>query len=105
MQWHSMPKLLARQYRSMPHRGTEDFLYDLLTCICNELNLKKIILMALLSIEGPFDSEWWSASNQLLAHECPVNFYGMVMDYLLDREVVDRYPESESRKASFKGCI
>ncbi|GBP80052.1 RNA-directed DNA polymerase from mobile element jockey [Eumeta japonica] len=78
IKWHIMPKLQARQYGFMPQRGTEDSLYDLMTHIYNELSLKKIILMVSLDIEGAFDNAWWPAiRNQLLAHKCPVNLYGM----------------------------
>ncbi|GBP83805.1 Putative 115 kDa protein in type-1 retrotransposable element R1DM [Eumeta japonica] len=41
LQWHLMPKLQATQYGFMPQRGTEDALYDLMTYIYKELNLKK----------------------------------------------------------------
>ncbi|GBP97448.1 Putative 115 kDa protein in type-1 retrotransposable element R1DM [Eumeta japonica] len=62
-------------------------LYDLMTHIHNELNLKRIIVMVSLDIEGAFDNAWWPAlRNQLLVHKCPVNLYGMVMGYLRDRE-------------------
>ncbi|GBP96414.1 Putative 115 kDa protein in type-1 retrotransposable element R1DM [Eumeta japonica] len=53
IQWHIMPKLQTRQYGFMPQRGTEDSLYDLMTHIHNELNLKRIIVMVSLDIEGP----------------------------------------------------
>ncbi|GBO98310.1 hypothetical protein EVAR_84190_1 [Eumeta japonica] len=87
IQWHIMPKLQTRQYGFMPQRGTEDSLYDLMTHIHNELNLKRIIVMVSLDIEGAFDNAWWPAlRNQLLVHKCPVNLYGMVMGYLRDRE-------------------
>ncbi|GBP90788.1 Putative 115 kDa protein in type-1 retrotransposable element R1DM [Eumeta japonica] len=106
IKWHIMPKLQARQYGFMPQRGTEDSLYDLMTHIYNELSLKKIILMVSLDIEGAFDNAWWPAiRNQLLAHKCPVNLYGMVMGYLRDREVVVRYAGGESRRMTSKGCI
>ncbi|GBP60536.1 Retrovirus-related Pol polyprotein from type-1 retrotransposable element R1 [Eumeta japonica] len=60
LQWHLMPKLQATQYGFMPQRGTEDALYDLMT-FYKELNLKKIVLMVSLSIEGAFDNAWWPA--------------------------------------------
>ncbi|GBP78580.1 Putative 115 kDa protein in type-1 retrotransposable element R1DM [Eumeta japonica] len=41
LQWHLMPKLQATQYGFTPQRGTEDALYDLMTHIYQELNLKK----------------------------------------------------------------
>ncbi|GBP97305.1 Retrovirus-related Pol polyprotein from type-1 retrotransposable element R1 [Eumeta japonica] len=41
LQWHLMPKLQATQYGFMPQRGTEDALYDLMTYIYKELNLKR----------------------------------------------------------------
>ncbi|GBP97791.1 Putative 115 kDa protein in type-1 retrotransposable element R1DM [Eumeta japonica] len=106
IQWHIMPKLQTRQYGFMPQRGTEDSLYDLMTHIHNELNLKRIIVMVSLDIEGAFDNAWWPAlRNQLLVHKCPVNLYGMVMGYLRDREVVVRYAGGESRRMTSKGCI
>ncbi|GBP92805.1 Putative 115 kDa protein in type-1 retrotransposable element R1DM [Eumeta japonica] len=71
IQWHIMPKLQTRQYGFMPQRGTEDSLYDLMTHIHNELNLKRIIVMVSLDIEGAFDNAWWPAlRNQLLVHKC-----------------------------------
>ncbi|GBP24847.1 Putative 115 kDa protein in type-1 retrotransposable element R1DM [Eumeta japonica] len=106
IQWHIMPKLQMRQYGFMPQRGTEDSLYDLMTHIHNELNLKRIIVVVSLDIEGAFDNAWWPAiRNQLLVHKCPVNLYGMVMGYLRDREVVVRYAGGESRRMTPKGCI
>ncbi|GBP26543.1 Putative 115 kDa protein in type-1 retrotransposable element R1DM [Eumeta japonica] len=46
LQWHLMPKLQAMQYGFTPQRGTEDILYDLMTHIYKEFNLK----------EGAFDN-------------------------------------------------
>ncbi|GBP97547.1 Putative 115 kDa protein in type-1 retrotransposable element R1DM [Eumeta japonica] len=66
----------------MPQRGTEDVLYDLMTYIYKELNLKKIVLMVSLDTEGAF----WALKAQLLACNCPVNLYGMEKGYLRDRE-------------------
>ncbi|GBP00872.1 RNA-directed DNA polymerase from mobile element jockey [Eumeta japonica] len=106
LQWHLMPKLQATQYGFMPQRGTEDALYDLMTYIYKELNLKKIVLMVSLDIEGAFDNAWWPALKaQLLAYNCPVNLYGMVKGYLRDREVIVRYAGGESRRGTSKGCI
>ncbi|GBP88383.1 Putative 115 kDa protein in type-1 retrotransposable element R1DM [Eumeta japonica] len=106
IQWHIMPKLQTRQYGFMLQRGTEDSLYDLMTHIHNELNLKRIIVMVSLDIERAFDNAWWPAiRNQLLAHKCPVNLRGMVIGYLRDREVVVRYAGGEFRKRTSKGCI
>ncbi|GBP33038.1 Putative 115 kDa protein in type-1 retrotransposable element R1DM [Eumeta japonica] len=106
LQWHLMPKLQATQYGFTPQRGTEDALYDLMTYIYKELNLKKIILMVSLEIEGAFDNAWWSAlETQLRAQNCPVNLHGMVRGYLWDREVVVRYAGGECRKGTSKGCI
>ncbi|GBP34578.1 hypothetical protein EVAR_85298_1 [Eumeta japonica] len=61
LQWHLMPKLQATQYGFTPQRGTEDALYDLITYIYKELNLKKIVLMVSLDIKGAFDNTWWPA--------------------------------------------
>ncbi|GBP98427.1 Putative 115 kDa protein in type-1 retrotransposable element R1DM [Eumeta japonica] len=106
LQWHLMPKLQATQYGFMPQRGTEDALYDLMTYIYKELNLKKIVLMVSLDIEGAFDNAWWPALKaQLLAYNCPVNLFGMVKGYLRDREVIVRYAGGESRRETSKGCI
>ncbi|GBP90782.1 Putative 115 kDa protein in type-1 retrotransposable element R1DM [Eumeta japonica] len=89
----------------MPQRGTEDALYDLMTYIYKELNLKKIVLMVSLDIEGAFDNAWWPALKaQLLAYNCPVNLYGMVKGYLRDREVIVRYAGGV-QKGTSKGCI
>ncbi|GBP08074.1 Putative 115 kDa protein in type-1 retrotransposable element R1DM [Eumeta japonica] len=86
LQWHLMPRLQATQYGFIPQRGTEDALYDLMTYIYIELNLKKIVLMVSLDIEGAFDNAWWPALKaQLLAYNCPVNLYGMAKGYLRDR--------------------
>ncbi|GBP39714.1 hypothetical protein EVAR_25538_1 [Eumeta japonica] len=88
------------------HSAGRRTLYDLMTHIHNELNLKRIIVMVSLDIEGAFDNAWWPAlRNQLLVHKCPVNLYGMVMGYLRDREVVVRYAGGESRRMTSKGCI
>ncbi|GBP91972.1 Putative 115 kDa protein in type-1 retrotransposable element R1DM [Eumeta japonica] len=103
---HLMPRLQATQYGFMPQRGTEDVLYYLMTYIYKELNLKNIILMVSLDIEGAFDNAWWSALKaQLLAYNCPVNLYGMVKGYLQDREVIVRYAGGESRRRTSKDCI
>ncbi|GBP19507.1 hypothetical protein EVAR_102054_1 [Eumeta japonica] len=56
---HLMPNLQATQYGFTPQRETEDALYDLMTYMCKELNLKKIVLIVSLDIEGPFDNAWW----------------------------------------------
>ncbi|GBP48764.1 Putative 115 kDa protein in type-1 retrotransposable element R1DM [Eumeta japonica] len=105
-QWHLMPRLQATQYGFMPQRGMEDALYDLLTYIYKELNLKKIILILSLDIESAFNNAWWQALKaQLLAYNCPVNLYGMVKGYLRDREVIVRYAGEESRRRTSKGCI
>ncbi|GBP45067.1 Stromal interaction molecule homolog [Eumeta japonica] len=89
IQWHVMPKLQMRQYGFMLQRGTEDSLCDLMTHIHSELNLKQIIVMVSLEIEGAFDNAWWPViKKQLLAHKCPINLRGMVMGYLRDWEVV-----------------
>ncbi|GBP19800.1 hypothetical protein EVAR_75092_1 [Eumeta japonica] len=78
----------TRQYGFTPQRRAEDSLCDLITHIYNEMNLKKIIVMVSLVIQGAFDNAWWLAiKNQLLAHKCPVNLRGMVMGYLRDQEV------------------
>ncbi|GBP28961.1 Putative 115 kDa protein in type-1 retrotransposable element R1DM [Eumeta japonica] len=106
LQWHLMPKLQATQYGFTPQRGTEDALYDLMTHIYQELNLKKIILMVSLDIEGAFDNAWWPAlETQLRALGCPVNLHGLVRGYLRDREVVVKYAGGECRKGTSKGCI
>ncbi|GBP65862.1 Putative 115 kDa protein in type-1 retrotransposable element R1DM [Eumeta japonica] len=60
--------------------------------------------MVSLDIEGAFDNAWWPALKaQLLAYNCPVNLYGMVREYLRDREVIVRYAGGESRRTC-KGC-
>ncbi|GBP98469.1 Putative 115 kDa protein in type-1 retrotransposable element R1DM [Eumeta japonica] len=106
LQWHLMPKLQATQYGFTPQRGTEDALYDLMTHIYQELNLKKIILMVSLDIEGAFDNAWWPAlETQLRALGCPVNLHGLVRGYLRDREVAVKYAGGECRKGTSKGCI
>ncbi|GBP97782.1 Putative 115 kDa protein in type-1 retrotransposable element R1DM [Eumeta japonica] len=106
LQWHLMPKLQATQYGFTPQRGTEDALYDLMTHIYQELNLKKIVLMVSLDIEGAFDNAWWPAlETQLRALGCPVNLHGLVRGYLRDREVVVKYAGGECRKGTSKGCI
>ncbi|GBP89236.1 Retrovirus-related Pol polyprotein from type-1 retrotransposable element R1 [Eumeta japonica] len=105
LQWHLMPKLHATQYGFTPQHGTEDALYDLMTHINNEFNLKKINLMVSLDIEGAFDNTWWPAlETQLRAQNCPINLHGMVRGYLRDRVVV-RYAGGECRKRTSKGCI
>ncbi|GBP95482.1 Retrovirus-related Pol polyprotein from type-1 retrotransposable element R1 [Eumeta japonica] len=106
LQWHLMPKLQVTQYGFTPQRETEDALYNLMTHIYKELNLKKIILMVSLDIESAFDNAWWPAlETQLRAQNCPVNLHGMVRGYLRDREVVVRYVGGECRKRTSKGCI
>ncbi|GBP19486.1 Putative 115 kDa protein in type-1 retrotransposable element R1DM [Eumeta japonica] len=71
LQWHLMPKIQATQYSFTPQRGTKNVLYDLMTHIYKELNLKKIILTVSLDIEGAFDNAWWPAlKTQLHAHNC-----------------------------------
>ncbi|GBP90798.1 Putative 115 kDa protein in type-1 retrotransposable element R1DM [Eumeta japonica] len=58
-------------------RITEDALYDLMTHIYKELNLKKIILMVSLDMEGAFDNAWWPAlETQLRAQNCPGSIAG-----------------------------
>ncbi|GBP26931.1 RNA-directed DNA polymerase from mobile element jockey [Eumeta japonica] len=57
-QWNLMPELQATQYGFTSQRGTENVLYDLLIYIFVELNLKKIVLMVSLDIEGDFDNVW-----------------------------------------------
>ncbi|GBP79526.1 Retrovirus-related Pol polyprotein from type-1 retrotransposable element R1 [Eumeta japonica] len=105
-QWHLMPKLQATQYGFTPQRGTEDALYDLMTCIYKELNIKKIILMVSLDIEGAFDNAWWPVlETPLRAQNCPVNLHGMVRGYPQNREVAVRYAGGECRKRTSKGCI
>ncbi|GBP55463.1 hypothetical protein EVAR_42639_1 [Eumeta japonica] len=60
-------------------QGTEDALCDLMMHIYKELNLKKIILIVSLDIEGAFDKAWWPAlKTQLPAQNCPVNLHSMV---------------------------
>ncbi|GBP73990.1 RNA-directed DNA polymerase from mobile element jockey [Eumeta japonica] len=59
LQWHLMPKLQATQYGFTPQRGMKDALYDLMTYIYKELNLKKIVLMVSLDVESAFDNAWW----------------------------------------------
>ncbi|GBP30779.1 Retrovirus-related Pol polyprotein from type-1 retrotransposable element R1 [Eumeta japonica] len=101
-----MQKLQATRYGFISQRGTEDAFYDLMTHIYKELNLKKIILMMSLDIEGAFDNAWWPAlETQLRAQNCPVNLHGMVRGYLRDRELVVRYAGEQCRKRTSKGCI
>ncbi|GBP58884.1 Putative 115 kDa protein in type-1 retrotransposable element R1DM [Eumeta japonica] len=95
LQWHLMPKLQATQYGFTPQRGTEDALYDLMTHIYQELNLKRS--------EGAFDNAWWPAlETQLRALGCPVNLHGLVRGYLRDREVVVKYAGGVQER-DFKG--
>ncbi|GBP79447.1 RNA-directed DNA polymerase from mobile element jockey [Eumeta japonica] len=68
LQWHLMPKLQVTQYGFMPQRGAEDALYDLMTYIYKDLNLKKIVLMVSLDIEGAFDNAWWPALKAQLTN-------------------------------------
>ncbi|GBP35505.1 hypothetical protein EVAR_20015_1 [Eumeta japonica] len=70
--WHLLPKLQATQYGFMPQRGTEDALYELMTHIYNEQNVKKIILTMLFYIEGAFGIAWWKQEETAgLDHWCP----------------------------------
>ncbi|GBP91215.1 hypothetical protein EVAR_60665_1 [Eumeta japonica] len=96
LQWHLTAKLQATHYGFTPERGMGDALYDIMTYIYRELNLKKIILMVSLDIEGAFDNAWWPAlSTQLRAYKCPMSLYGMVHGCFPNWEVIVRYAGGE----------
>ncbi|GBP33113.1 RNA-directed DNA polymerase from mobile element jockey [Eumeta japonica] len=91
LQCHIMLNLQMTQYGFTPQGGTEDALYDLMTYIYNDLNLKKIILMVSLGIEGAFNNAWWAAlKTQLLVNKCPVNLYSLTIYILSQIYIRDR---------------
>lgn len=106
IKWHILPKLSTRQYGFMPQRSTEDSLYVLIKYIRKKLELKKIVTIISLDIEGAFDSAWWPKIRIRLEEEnCPVNLRRLIDSYLQNRRVRVRYAGEEFEKVTSKGCV
>ncbi|GBP71821.1 Putative 115 kDa protein in type-1 retrotransposable element R1DM [Eumeta japonica] len=85
LQWHLMPKLQATQYGFTPQRETKEALYDLITYIYKELNLKKIVLMVSLDIEvwTPYsENSGNSAYVQAIADDVVLVIFGQLVSLI-----------------------
>ncbi|KAL0852638.1 hypothetical protein ABMA27_016898 [Loxostege sticticalis] len=106
MKWHLIPRFSTRQYGFMPQKSTEDALYNLVHRIQGKIELKKLVTLVSLDIEGAFDSAWWPAIRIRLAEErCPVNVRRLLDSYLEHRSVKLRYAGEEVGRGTNKGCV
>ncbi|KAL0811622.1 hypothetical protein ABMA28_009992 [Loxostege sticticalis] len=106
MKWHLIPRFSTRQYGFMPQKSTEDALYILVHRIKGMIELKKLVTLVSLDIEGAFDSAWWPAIRVRLAEEkCPVNIRRLLDSYLEHRSVKLRYAGEEVERSTNKGCV
>ncbi|KAL0858264.1 hypothetical protein ABMA27_012168 [Loxostege sticticalis] len=106
MKWHLIPRFSTRQYGFMPQKSTEDALYTLVHRIQGKIELKKLVTLVSLDIEGAFDSAWWPAIRIRLAEEkCPVNIRRLLDSYLEHRSVKLRYAGEEVGRSTNKGCV
>ncbi|KAL0822118.1 hypothetical protein ABMA28_005482 [Loxostege sticticalis] len=106
VKWHLIPRISTRQYGFMPQKSTEDALYTLVHRIKGKMELKKLVTLVSLDIEGAFDSAWWPAIRIRLAEEkCPVNLRRMLDSYLEHRGVMVRYAGEEVPRSTNKGCV
>ncbi|KAL0894322.1 hypothetical protein ABMA27_012948 [Loxostege sticticalis] len=106
VKWHLIPRISTRQYGFMPQKSTEDALYKLVHRIKGKMELKKLVTLVSLDIEGAFDSAWWPAIRIRLAEEkCPVNLRRMLDSYLEHRGVMVRYAGEEVPRSTNKGCV
>ncbi|KAL0817996.1 hypothetical protein ABMA28_008538 [Loxostege sticticalis] len=106
MKWHLIPRFSTRQYGFMPQKSTEDALYTLVHRIKGKMELKKLVTLVSLDIEGAFDSAWWPAIRVRLAEEkCPVNLRRLLDSYLEHRSVKLRYAGEEVERSTNKGCV
>ncbi|KAL0870224.1 hypothetical protein ABMA27_006364 [Loxostege sticticalis] len=106
MKWHLIPRFSTRQYGFMPQKSTEDALYNLVHRIQGKIELKKLVTLVSLDIEGAFDSAWWPAIRIRLAEErCPVNIRRLLDSYLEHRSVKLRYAGEEVGRDTNKGCV
>lgn len=106
MKWHIVPRISTRQYGFMPQKSTEDALYNLVHRIKGLIELKKLVTLVSLDIEGAFDSAWWPAIRVRLAEEkCPVNLRRLLDSYLEQRSVKVRYAGEEVGRSTDKGCV
>ncbi|KAL0892590.1 hypothetical protein ABMA27_014319 [Loxostege sticticalis] len=106
IKWHLVPRISTRQYGFMPQRSTEDALYTLVHRIQGRIELKKLVTLVSLDIEGAFDSAWWPAIRIRLAEEkCPVNVRRLLDSYLEGRCVKVRYAGEEVSRDTNKGCV
>ncbi|KAL0858961.1 hypothetical protein ABMA27_010821 [Loxostege sticticalis] len=106
MKWHLVPRISTRQYGFMPQKSTEDALYTLIHRIKGKIELKKLVTLVSLDIEGAFDSAWWPAIRVRLAEEkCPVNIRRLLDSYLERRRVKVRFAGEEVGRDTNKGCV
>ncbi|KAL0821383.1 hypothetical protein ABMA28_005969 [Loxostege sticticalis] len=106
VKWHLIPRISTRQYGFMPQKSTEDALYTLVHRIKGKMELKKLVTLVSLDIEGAFDSAWWPAIRVRLAEEkCPVNLRRVLDSYLEHRGVKVRYAGEEVPRSTNKGCV
>lgn len=89
-----------------PKRAPKTPFYDLMGYIHQKLDLKKLVVMVSLNIEGAFDNAWRPAIRIRLAEEkCPINIRRIIDSYLQDRTVRVRYGGEEFIKTTTKGCV
>ncbi|KAL0882745.1 hypothetical protein ABMA27_016296 [Loxostege sticticalis] len=102
----TLTEFSTRQYGFMPQKSTEDALYTLVHRIKGKMELKKLVTLVSLDIEGAFDSAWWPAIRVRLAEEkCPVNLRRLLDSYLEHRSVKLRYAGEEVERSTNKGCV
>lgn len=67
---------------------------------------KQLVVAVSLDIKAAFDNAWWPALfHRLRRMNCPKNIYGLIEDYVRDREVrLDHAGERVSKRMT-KGCI
>ncbi|CAG5034257.1 unnamed protein product [Parnassius apollo] len=67
---------------------------------------KQLSIAISLDIKAAFDNAWWPALFHRLRHiQCPNNIFGLIQDYVRDREVILDFAGGRVTKTMSKGCI
>jgi hypothetical protein len=88
-----------------PQKSTTDAAMAVKKFIEPELERGRVVIMASLDVQGPFDAAWWPAILKGLRDaKCPRNLYQLTQDYFRNRSAVISINSSKMEKNITKGC-
>ncbi|CAK1592975.1 unnamed protein product [Parnassius mnemosyne] len=97
-------KINNKQFGFTKHKNSTQAINTALKIIKQAKENKKLGIAVSLDIRAAFDNAWWPSLLQRLRHiGCPVNIFGLIDNYVRDREVLLDYAGVRASKIMSKG--